>query len=155
MHFLIPMYCSKLNSVYTRVLHFYPGLELKNYTSVYTRLGLYAIIYGSPLRSGCIARQNSAELSGSPCCCPSAERIVNLPNCRTGVRCMSHGRSCTAPAILSEFASNIVSRLNVLKAFLKSSLTMMQSFGRFLLRGSLLLLHLACRLQVVSKQSVP
>ena len=40
------MYRSKFNSVYMRVLLFYPGLKLKTYTSIYTRLNLYTIIYG-------------------------------------------------------------------------------------------------------------
>ena len=48
-YFFIHMYCSKFNSVHMRVLNFYPGLELKTYTSVYTQLGLYAIIYGTLL----------------------------------------------------------------------------------------------------------
>ena len=30
-----------------KVLHFYPGLELKKYTSVYMQFDLYAIMYGS------------------------------------------------------------------------------------------------------------
>ena len=34
LHFFHSYVLPKFNSVYTRVLHFYPGLELKNYTSV-------------------------------------------------------------------------------------------------------------------------
>ena len=77
----------------------------------------------SGLRSECIIRQNSAELIGSPCCGPSSE-YKNLLNFKTVATLYVEWVKLYSSEISLRTASSIVSRLSLLKVFLKSSLTM-------------------------------